>query len=59
MRDINPEVGKLFDKLHQIQQLWVEIGQTKKNDPKYEILTKKIRVLSAEYQALVDAIKEP
>jgi hypothetical protein len=46
-------------KLKRIQQLWTELGRTKSDAPEYETLLKKIRVLSAEYQALVDACKKP
>lgn len=47
-----------LDKLHHIQQLWQEIGRTKTDTPEYETLLKKIRVLSEEYQAIVDASEE-
>jgi hypothetical protein len=47
------------DKLKRIQELWLELGRMKMNTPEYEILMEKIRVLSAEYQGLVDVFKKP
>ena len=47
------------EKLQRIQELWRELGRTKSNAPGYETLLKKIRVLSAEYQELVDAARKP
>jgi hypothetical protein len=47
------------EKLERIQELWREIGRTGANAPEYETLLKKIRVLSAEYQELVDAARKP
>jgi len=47
------------EKLERIQELWREIGRTRANAPEYETLLKKIRVLSAEYQELVDAARKP
>jgi hypothetical protein len=49
----------VVDKLKRIQELWLELGRAKMNAPEYQILMEKIRVLSAEYQALVDASKKP
>jgi hypothetical protein len=46
------------DKLQRIQQLWVELGRTKLNTPEYQSILEKIRALSAEYQAVVDAHKK-
>ena len=45
--------------LKRIQELWHELGRTKSNAPGYEALWNKIRVLSDEYQELVDAAKKP
>jgi hypothetical protein len=42
-------------KLQRIQQLWVELGETKVNSPEYQDIMKKIRALSAEYHLPVDA----
>jgi hypothetical protein len=49
------EANVALDKLQAIQHLWTELGRTGLNTPEYEALMNKIRVLSAEYQALVDA----
>jgi hypothetical protein len=51
MNDTNVAI----DKLQRLQELWPELGRTESNAPGYETLLKKIRVLSAEYQELVDA----
>jgi hypothetical protein len=53
------ETDVVLDKLQRIQQLWLELGRTRLDTPEYVALMKKIRVLSAEYQALVDAAKKP
>lgn len=53
------ETSAAIDRLKQIQQLWMELGRTKSNTPEYETLMKKIRIQSAEYQALIDAPKPP
>jgi hypothetical protein len=55
MNDTNAAI----DKLQRIQQLWKEMGQTKSDTPEYQALLKKIRVLSAEYQAIVDTPVKP
>jgi hypothetical protein len=47
------------DKLQRIQQLWKELGRTSLGTAEYETLMEKIRVLSAEYQALVAAPNKP
>jgi hypothetical protein len=46
-------------KLQIIQGLWRELGRTESTSAEYEIRLKKIRVLSAEYQLLVDAASIP
>jgi hypothetical protein len=46
-------------KLQRIQELWRELGRTKSNSPAFETLMKEIRVLSTEYQKIVDAAKKP
>ncbi len=53
------ETNAAVDKLQSIQKLWIELGRTRLNTPEYKKLIESIRVLSAEYQALVDAIKKP
>jgi hypothetical protein len=47
------------EKLQRIQELWRELGRTRAGAPEYETLLKKIPVLSAEYQALLDAARKP
>lgn len=53
------ETNVAVEKLQRIQELWHELGRTKSNAPGYETLLEKIRVLSAEYQELVDAARKP
>lgn len=48
------DTNRAVDKLQSIQDLWRQLGRTKVDAAEYESLMKKIRVLSAEYQALVD-----
>ena len=48
MDKANPAI----EKLERIKQLWIELGGTKSNSPDYGAVMKKIRTLSAEYQAL-------
>jgi cell shape-determining protein MreC len=45
----------VVEKLRQIQQLWTQLGPLKTNSAEYEAIAKKIRILSAEYQALTEA----
>jgi len=47
------------EKLECIQELWREIGRTRAKTAEYDALLKQIRVLSAEYQQLVDAARKP
>lgn len=53
------ETSAAVEKLRRIQQLWQELGRTKSSNPEYEILVKKIRALSGEYEALLPAPKNP
>ena len=53
------EANLAVQKLQRIQQLWIELGRTKLDTHEYSRLMKEIRVLSAEYQLLVDAPKKP
>jgi hypothetical protein len=53
------KVTPAIDKLERIKQLWIELGRQKSNSPEYGAIMKKIRVLSAEYQALANAPAEP
>ena len=43
------------DKLQRVYELLAELKKTKVNTPEHEALLKKIRALSAEYQALIEA----
>jgi hypothetical protein len=52
------ETDIAVEKLRRIQRLWEELGRTKLNTPEYKTLMERIRVLSAEYQLLVDADQE-
>jgi hypothetical protein len=53
------EVNLAVKKLQRIQQLWLELGRTRLDTPEYQTLMKEIRVLSAEYQTLVDSRNKP
>jgi hypothetical protein len=53
------ETSAAVEKLRRIQQLWQELGRTKSSSPEYEILVKKIRALSGEYEALLPTPKNP
>ena len=53
------DTKETIEKLKGIQELWVAVGRTKRSSPQYETLMKKIRVLSAEYQDLVEASPKP
>ena len=48
-----------LDKLERIHELWKELGRTKLNTKEYEALMQKIRLLSAEYQKLIDCPQNP
>lgn len=50
---------RVFDKLQRIRELWKEIERAKPNTFEYEAIVEKIRVLSAEYMALIDVPKKP
>jgi hypothetical protein len=47
------------EKLRRIHQLWRELERTKPNTSESEALMEKIRALSAEYQAFINAAKKP
>jgi len=53
------ETDAAIEKVKRIQQLWQELGRTKTSTPEYEILLKKIRTLSAEYEALLPDPEKP
>jgi two-component system OmpR family response regulator len=47
------------DKLQRIQELWLELERTKPGSLRHQKLTEEIRVLSAEYQAILNSRKRP
>jgi hypothetical protein len=49
------ESNRAIEKLEAIQKLWAELGRVKLRSPEYDALLKRINVLSAEYQSLVNA----
>jgi hypothetical protein len=50
---------RVFDALERIRAAWKELGALRPGTSEYEALLNKIRALSAEYQALIDAPKKP
>jgi hypothetical protein len=52
------DTNAAIQKLERIQQLWQELGRTKSGTPEYEVLLKRIHVLSAEYEALLPTPKK-
>jgi hypothetical protein len=52
-------MDRIFDTLQRIQQLWIELERMKPKTREYEVLMERIRTLSAEYRALIDAPKKP
>lgn len=52
-------MDRVFDHLERIHKLWKELERAKPNTTEYEELMEKIRVLSAEYVALIDVLKKP
>jgi hypothetical protein len=53
------EINVAVHKLQLIQQAWSELGHTNRNAPEYQTLMNRIRVLSAEYKALIDTLRKP
>ena len=47
-----------IDKLRRIEDLWEQLKVAKTSTAEYETLIKEIRVLSTEYQKLVEAVKK-
>lgn len=45
--------------LERIQNLWKELGQIEQSSPECEKLMGQIRVLSEEYEHLIDAAEKP
>ena len=52
-------MDRVFDTLKHIRRLWKELERRNPKTPEYDALMDKIRVLSAEYQGLIDAPKNP
>ena len=52
-------MDRVFETLQRIQQMWKELERMGPKTPEYEALIVKIRVLSAEYLALIDTPKKP
>jgi hypothetical protein len=50
---------RIYDRLERILQLWKKLELTKSNTSEYVALMNQIRVLSEEYNALIDAPKKP
>jgi hypothetical protein len=50
---------RIIEKLQHIKELWIELRKTKPDTIEYRELLKKIRALSAEYQALAGAKDRP
>jgi hypothetical protein len=50
---------RVYDILQRIQSMWKELELTKPDSSEYVALLNQIRVLSDEYQALIDAPKKP
>jgi hypothetical protein len=53
------EPSVAIDKLRHIEELWEKLKTVKTNTPEYETLIKQIRVLSTEYQRLIEFVKKP
>jgi len=51
-------MDRVFDTLERIRASWKELGGLRHGTSEYEALLNKIRALSAEYQALIDAPKK-
>jgi len=47
------------EKLLRVHRLWIELERMKPNTSESEALMEKIRALSAEYQAFIDAPQKP
>jgi hypothetical protein len=50
---------RIYDRLQRITQLWEKLELTKPNTTEYDAIMDQIRVLSNEYEALIDAPKNP
>jgi hypothetical protein len=56
---MDERLDEILAKLQRIQQLWTEVQRMKQSDPEYKPLLENIRVLSAEYQALIEGSEKP
>jgi hypothetical protein len=50
---------RIYDSLLRITELWKKLEVTKPNTSEYAAIMNQIRVLSEEYNALIDAPKNP
>lgn len=50
--------GVAIGKLRRIEDLWEQLKAAKNNTNEYDTLIREIRVLSIEYQKLVEGIKK-
>ena len=53
------KMERIYDHLQRITQLWKKLELTKPNTIEYESLMDQIRALSEEYNALIEAPKNP
>ena len=49
---------RIYDRLDRIKSLWKQLELTKRDTSDYDALMKQIRVLSDEYNALIEAPKK-
>jgi len=49
------KMERIYDSLRRITQLWKKLELTKPNTRRYDAIMDQIRVLSEEYEALIDA----
>jgi len=52
-------MDRILEILQHVEQLWKELERAEPNGAEYKGLMEKIRVLSAEYEAIIDAPKKP
>lgn len=50
---------RIYDRLEHILQLWKKLELTKPDTTEYDALMKQIRIVSDEYNKLIDAPKKP
>ena len=50
---------RIYDRLEHILQLWKNLELTKPDTTEYDALMKQIRILSDEYNKLIDAPRKP